>query len=51
MRLVVSVWILWPVVCVCCTSALGQVSLANQNVNMVFCSRTRPIFFRKLTVK
>lgn len=51
MRLVVSVLILWPVVCVCCAPALAQVSLAHQNVNLVFCSKTRPIFFQKLAVK
>lgn len=51
MRHVVSVLILWPVVCVCCASALAQVSLAHQYVNMVSCSNTRLIFFRKLAVK
>ncbi len=35
MRLVASVWMLWPVVCVCCASAVAWVSLAYQNVYMV----------------
>jgi len=48
MRHVVSVWILWPVVC--CASALAQVSLAHQNVKMGSCSNARLIFFRKLAV-
>jgi hypothetical protein len=51
MRLVVSVLILWPVVCVCFAPALAQVSLAHQNVNLVSCSNARLIFFRKLAVK
>jgi hypothetical protein len=33
MRLVVSVWILWLGVSVCCAFAVARVSLPNQNVS------------------
>jgi hypothetical protein len=51
MRLVVSGWIVWPVVCVYCASALAQVSLAHQNVNMFSAPKNQTNLFQKLAVK